>query len=183
MTRSPILRTLLQPLGLLYALATRVRAKLYQAGLLRSRRLPGIVISVGNLTVGGTGKTPMVLWIAERLSAEGNRPAILTRGYGGFGQGGAALRGARMPMKSLCCAKGSMAAPSLGLAKIAIRTGSPWPKMAQNGSFWMTAYSTSSFTATRILFCSIPPTLLAADSCRPDARVSRVRRWLGRTSW
>lgn len=86
MTRPPILRTLLQPLALLYALATRVRAKLYQSGLLRNRRLPGIVISVGNLTVGGTGKTPMVLWIAERLSAEGNRPAILTRGYGGFGQ-------------------------------------------------------------------------------------------------
>jgi len=89
-TRSTILRTLLQPLGLLYALATRVRAKLYQSGLLRNGRLPGIVISVGNLTVGGTGKTPMVLWIAERLSAEGHRPAILTRGYGGFRQGGPA---------------------------------------------------------------------------------------------
>jgi tetraacyldisaccharide 4'-kinase len=89
-TRSTILRTLLQPLGLLYALAMRVRANLYQSGLLRNRRLPGIVISVGNLTVGGTGKTPMVLWIAERLSAEGHRPAILTRGYGGFWRGSSA---------------------------------------------------------------------------------------------
>jgi len=60
----------------------------YRSHLLPSRRLPGTVISVGNLTVGGTGKTPMVLWIAERLSGEGHRPAILTRGYGGFGQGG-----------------------------------------------------------------------------------------------
>jgi tetraacyldisaccharide 4'-kinase len=41
------------------------------------------VISVGNLTVGGTGKTPMVLWVAEKLIAEGHRPAILTRGYRG----------------------------------------------------------------------------------------------------
>lgn len=67
----------------------RLRNAFYEYGLLRSRRLPGTVISVGNLTVGGTGKTPMVLWIAERLSAEGNRPAILTRGYRGLGQGNA----------------------------------------------------------------------------------------------
>jgi tetraacyldisaccharide 4'-kinase len=46
--------------------------------------LPGTVISVGNLTVGGTGKTPMVLWIAERLAEEGKRTAILTRGYRGM---------------------------------------------------------------------------------------------------
>ena len=64
----------------------RLRAALYERGFLRSRRLQGNVISVGNLTVGGTGKTPMVLWIAERLAAEGHRPAILTRGYQGLGQ-------------------------------------------------------------------------------------------------
>ena len=64
----------------------RLRAALYERGFLRSRRLQGNVISVGNLTVGGTGKTPMVLWIAERLAAEGHRPAILTRGYRGLGQ-------------------------------------------------------------------------------------------------
>jgi tetraacyldisaccharide 4'-kinase len=61
----------------------RLRAALYRRGILRSRRLDGIVLSVGNLTVGGTGKTPMVLWIAERLAAEGHCPAILTRGYRG----------------------------------------------------------------------------------------------------
>jgi len=65
----------------------RLRSAFYEHGLLRSRRLPGTVISVGNLTVGGTGKTPMVLWIAERLAAEGHRPAILTRGYRGLGRG------------------------------------------------------------------------------------------------
>jgi tetraacyldisaccharide 4'-kinase len=47
------------------------------------RRLQGTVISVGNLTVGGTGKTPIVLWLAERLISQGERPAILTRGYRG----------------------------------------------------------------------------------------------------
>ena len=67
----------------------RLRTAFYDHGLLRSRRLPGAVISVGNLTVGGTGKTPMVLWIAERLVEEGHRPAILTRGYRGLGQGDA----------------------------------------------------------------------------------------------
>src|SRR5579871_528519 len=59
-----------------------LRTRLYAAGLLHSRRLPGTVISVGNLTVGGTGKTPMVLWIAERLLVEGKQVGILTRGYG-----------------------------------------------------------------------------------------------------
>jgi tetraacyldisaccharide 4'-kinase len=82
--RSAVARTLLQPLGLLYGAAMRLRTTLYGAALLHRRRLPGTVISVGNLTVGGTGKTPMVLWIAEHLIAEGHRPAILTRGYRGF---------------------------------------------------------------------------------------------------
>ncbi len=90
MTRSPVLRSLLQPLSLLYGMGMRLRAGFYRSRLLRSRRLPGTVISVGNLTVGGTGKTPMVLWVAERLSAEGYRPAILTRGYRGLGQADAA---------------------------------------------------------------------------------------------
>ena len=89
MTSSPLVRTLLQPLGLLYGTVMRLRTAFYDHGLLRSRRLPGAVISVGNLTVGGTGKTPMVLWIAERLVEEGHRPAILTRGYRGLGQGDA----------------------------------------------------------------------------------------------
>lgn len=48
-----------------------------------SRRLPAPVVSVGNLVVGGTGKTPAVLWIAEHLASRGKRPAILSRGYGG----------------------------------------------------------------------------------------------------
>jgi tetraacyldisaccharide 4'-kinase len=77
------LRKLFWPLSAIYELAARIRARLYRVGMLAQRRLNGTVISVGNLTVGGTGKTPMVLWLAQRLIAQGERPAILTRGYRG----------------------------------------------------------------------------------------------------
>src|SRR5713101_10014444 len=79
------LRILLYPLSVLYEKLVRARAGLYQNGRLRSKRLKGTVISVGNLTVGGTGKTPMVLWLAEKFLAEGRRVAILSRGYRGSG--------------------------------------------------------------------------------------------------
>ena len=55
----------------------------YYAGLLKVRRLPGFVVSLGNLTVGGTGKTPAVAMLAEWAVREGEKVAILTRGYGG----------------------------------------------------------------------------------------------------
>jgi tetraacyldisaccharide 4'-kinase len=76
----------LWPFSLIFGAVVVWRAALYRAGILRTRRLTGTVISVGNLTVGGTGKTPMVLWIAEKLFSEGHRPAILTRGYKGAAQ-------------------------------------------------------------------------------------------------
>ena len=57
------------------------RAKLYRAGLLRQRHLRAKVISVGNITWGGTGKTPFVLWLAARLQTAGLHVSILTRGY------------------------------------------------------------------------------------------------------
>jgi tetraacyldisaccharide 4'-kinase len=76
-------RRMLFPLSVLYGIGARLRVRLYRHGLLAQRRLNGMVISVGNLTVGGTGKTPMVLWLAEKLISEGQRPAILTRGYRG----------------------------------------------------------------------------------------------------
>jgi tetraacyldisaccharide 4'-kinase len=78
---------LLWPLSVLYSLAARGKAWCYDRGLFPVRRLPGKVISVGNLTVGGTGKTPMVLAIAERLAREGKQAAILTRGYKGTPDG------------------------------------------------------------------------------------------------
>lgn len=83
MTLPPLLRLLLWPLSVLYGAVTEWRARLYEKGTLRQKRLDRPVISVGNLTVGGTGKTPMVIWLAERLLAEGKRVGILSRGYKG----------------------------------------------------------------------------------------------------
>jgi tetraacyldisaccharide 4'-kinase len=78
-----LLRVLLWPLSVVYGGYVRVRAAFYARGWLRQKRLRGKVISVGNLSVGGTGKTPMVLWLAEKFLAEGKRVAILSRGYRG----------------------------------------------------------------------------------------------------
>jgi tetraacyldisaccharide 4'-kinase len=74
---------LLIPLSLLFAAATALRRWLYRAGVLPNDPLPVPLIVVGNITVGGTGKTPCVLWLVERLVEQGYRPAIVTRGYGG----------------------------------------------------------------------------------------------------
>jgi tetraacyldisaccharide 4'-kinase len=73
----------LWPLSVPYGLAMRVRAWMYKNAWLKRKCLNRPVISVGNITVGGTGKTPMVIWLAERLLAEGKRVAILSRGYRG----------------------------------------------------------------------------------------------------
>ncbi len=79
----PPLRGLLWPLSLLYGAGVRARVWLYTNGWLKQKRLNATVISVGNLTVGGTGKTPMVIWLAEKFLADGKRVAILSRGYRG----------------------------------------------------------------------------------------------------
>jgi tetraacyldisaccharide 4'-kinase len=83
---SPLLRILLRPASWLYGIAVHLRIWLYREGLLKQKRLNGAVISVGNLTVGGTGKTPMVIWLAEKLMEQGQRVAILSRGYKGSGE-------------------------------------------------------------------------------------------------
>jgi tetraacyldisaccharide 4'-kinase len=72
----------LAPLGLLYGAAVRTRLSLYRQGILKSERVGVPVISVGNLTAGGTGKTPLVEWTARALAREGRRACVLTRGYG-----------------------------------------------------------------------------------------------------
>jgi tetraacyldisaccharide 4'-kinase len=77
------LQMVLWPVSLLYRIYVRRRALLYARGWLKQRRLDAAVISVGNLTVGGTGKTPMVLWLAEKFLADGKKVAILSRGYRG----------------------------------------------------------------------------------------------------
>ena len=72
-----------RPLGPLYNLAMRLRAALYSADVLTRHRLPVPVLSVGNLVLGGSGKTPMVRHLTELLLAMDLRPAIVSRGYGG----------------------------------------------------------------------------------------------------
>lgn len=74
---------LLLPLSWLYCLVALGRRWAYRRGWLRSHRLPVPVIVVGNLSVGGTGKTPLVLWLTELLRREGWQPGIVLRGYGG----------------------------------------------------------------------------------------------------
>lgn len=75
-----VLLYLLLPLSLLYYVAIKMKDLLYLSGILRRKELPCKVISVGNITLGGTGKTPLVILIAGLLRRK--KPAILTRGYG-----------------------------------------------------------------------------------------------------
>ncbi|MCF8095525.1 MAG: tetraacyldisaccharide 4'-kinase [Desulfobacteraceae bacterium] len=74
----------------LYGGAVKLRHACYSTGIIRARRLPCRVISVGNITTGGTGKTPMTVYMAEQLCRMGYRPAVLSRGY----KGGAENNGA-----------------------------------------------------------------------------------------
>lgn len=73
---------ILPPFAALYGTVTRTRLALYRRGFLRSSKLDGPVISVGNMTAGGTGKTPLVEYVARIVAAGGRRVCILTRGYG-----------------------------------------------------------------------------------------------------
>ena len=69
-------------LSLVYGLAVSIRLRLYGLGILKTERLPCKVISIGNITAGGSGKTPMAIHIAGFLKERGVRVAILSRGYG-----------------------------------------------------------------------------------------------------
>ncbi|MBT0960863.1 tetraacyldisaccharide 4'-kinase [Denitromonas iodatirespirans] len=73
----------LRPLSLLFALLSAVRRLAYRCGLLARRSAPVPVVVVGNIAVGGSGKTPVVIWLAAQLQAQGFRPGIISRGHGG----------------------------------------------------------------------------------------------------
>ncbi len=70
------------PLSAIYRAITHARLAAYGRGLLQIAKLPATVISVGNLTTGGTGKTPLVEWVCRQLAQDGLRVCVLTRGYG-----------------------------------------------------------------------------------------------------
>jgi tetraacyldisaccharide 4'-kinase len=72
----------LLPLAWIYGAVVRIRRLLYQQGLRRSYSVGCPVVIVGNITAGGTGKTPLVIWLASELSQRGLRPGVASRGYG-----------------------------------------------------------------------------------------------------
>src|SRR5687767_14056116 len=77
----------LTPLSLLYGTLMSLRGFLYRIGLRHRVKVGVPVVVVGNLTVGGTGKTPLVAWLSTKLAAVGLRVAIVARGYGGRARG------------------------------------------------------------------------------------------------
>ncbi len=83
--------TLLGPLSYLYEVGVRARLGLYRAGALSSRTLPCAVVSVGNITAGGSGKTPLTMYIARYLKKKGVAVAVVSRGYGGSLKGPAVV--------------------------------------------------------------------------------------------
>lgn len=80
-TIAGICRGLLRGVGVVYGLVVSVRNRLYDLGILKSHAVGVPVICVGNLTAGGTGKTPLVIWLCHYLQHQGLHCAILTRGY------------------------------------------------------------------------------------------------------
>lgn len=81
------LALVLAPLGSVYRLASETRRYAYRNGILPIYRAPVPLIVVGNLSVGGTGKTPLVIWLAGYLKALGYKPGVLASGYGGHARG------------------------------------------------------------------------------------------------
>ena len=82
-----VLRLLLAVVSCFYGVVIDLRNRLYDLGWLRVGQLPVPVICVGNITAGGTGKTPMVIWLCQYLGQQGLKVALLSRGYKAQGSG------------------------------------------------------------------------------------------------
>ncbi len=77
----------LLPLAWAFGALVALRGLLYRLGILRTHRIDAAVVVVGNITVGGTGKTPVAAWIARQLKLRGRKVAVVLRGYGGSHRG------------------------------------------------------------------------------------------------
>ena len=84
--RRGVIACLLWPLSFIFNLLIVTRLALYALGIFRITILPVPVIVVGNIFVGGTGKTPLVIWIIQLLQEQGWKPAVISRGYGSSAQ-------------------------------------------------------------------------------------------------
>jgi tetraacyldisaccharide 4'-kinase len=143
-------RSALLPVAALYRLVGGARNAAYDAGWLASRQLSLPSVGVGNLAVGGTGKTPLAAWLARELARRGCAPAVVTRGYGGDEQlelqellpGLPVVAGAdRLAATAVAAARGANVVvlddclqhrrvrPDVMLAVVAAETwfGNPWP--------------------------------------------------------
>ncbi len=96
------LASMLYGISIVYGAAQKLRASCYRPKILRSQKLPCRVISVGNITVGGTGKTPMTIYVAQKLQQSGIRVAVISRGYKGSAEssGGVVSDGRNLLMDS-----------------------------------------------------------------------------------
>lgn len=84
--KDPFIGVFLMPLGFLFSDVVKFRKFLYRVGVLKKHTLPVPVIVIGNITVGGTGKTPLIIWLAQFLKEQGYKPGIISRGYGGLAE-------------------------------------------------------------------------------------------------
>jgi tetraacyldisaccharide 4'-kinase len=87
----------LTPLSWLFAAITALRRSAYRHGLLKSYALPVPIIVVGNINVGGSGKTPVTIWLVNQLKQHGYKPAVISRGYGGSATQATSVTPASLP--------------------------------------------------------------------------------------
>ncbi|MFO7883788.1 MAG: tetraacyldisaccharide 4'-kinase [Desulfobacteraceae bacterium] len=116
--------TVLLMISILYAFCVRCRTLLYRFHILPSRKVPCVVVSIGNITAGGTGKTPMTLYVADLVKKMGYRPVVVSRGYKGrFEKNGGIVSDGR---QILCSPKDSGDEPFLtaSLLNIPVVVGS-----------------------------------------------------------
>jgi tetraacyldisaccharide 4'-kinase len=110
-----MIRSLLKPAALLYELIVRLRNWMYTYGWIKIYRVPVPVISIGNITLGGTGKTPVTISIAKQLVAAGKKTAVISRGYGRRSSGVVVVSDG---IKLLCSAEESGDEPYLIAARV-----------------------------------------------------------------